>query len=77
MPRQGTLAADIAEYLKNQHTGATVEQITNALGEVRRTTVLPHSVRSALYQHLGDSGDCLFIRLGRGRYELKKSVCPR
>lgn len=72
MPRQGTYAADIADFLRRKRKGATTEEIREALRGVRRSEVLAHSVRSALYQHLGDKGERLFVRLGRGRYGLRK-----
>jgi hypothetical protein len=52
--------------------GASTKEIRAALDRVRRSEVLPHSVRSALYQHLDDNGDRLFVRVGRGRYGLRK-----
>lgn len=71
MPRQGTIAADITDFLGREANGASVNEIVDALATVRRSPVLRHSVRSALYQHLDGNGDGLFIRLGRGRYALK------
>jgi hypothetical protein len=72
MPRQGTIAADIANFLRNKKNGATTREIREALDGVRRSVVLAHSVRSALYQHLDDSGERLFVKLGRARYGLRK-----
>jgi hypothetical protein len=72
MPRQGSIAADIVDYLGRKKGGATTVEINEALRDVRRSTVLPHSVRSALYQHLDDNGERLFVRLGRARYGLRK-----
>ena len=72
MPRTGTIAADIADFLRRKRGGATTREIHVALSGVRRSEVLPHSVRSALYQHLDDRGDQLFVRLGRGRYGLRR-----
>lgn len=72
MPRRGTIAADIADFLRRKKRGATTAEIRDALRGVRRSEVLAHSVRSALYQHLDENGDSLFVRLGRGRYGLRK-----
>ena len=72
MPRRGTIAADIADFLARRKNGATTNEIRQALDGVRRSEVLPHSVRSALYQHLGDKGERLFVRLDRGRYGLRR-----
>lgn len=72
MPRQGTMAADIADYLRGKASGASIQEIAAAMAKVRRSPVLRHSVRSALYQHLDGNGDELFARLDRGRYALKK-----
>ncbi len=72
MPRRGTIAADITDFLGKKKYGATTDEIRTALDGVRRSEVLAHSVRSALYQHLDDKGDGLFVRLGRGRYGLKQ-----
>lgn len=72
MPRQGTIAADIRDFLRKNKQGASTEEIRTALDGMRRSEVLPHSVRSALYQHLDTKGDQLFVRLGRGRYGLRK-----
>ena len=72
MPRPGTIAADIVDFLRRRRRGASTEEITEALRGVRRSPVLPHSVRSAIYQHLGNNGDRLFKRVGRGRYALRK-----
>lgn len=72
MPRQATLAADIRDFLAEKEQGASTEEIRAALGRVRRSRVLPHSVRSALYQHLDDRGERLFVRMGRGRYALRR-----
>jgi hypothetical protein len=72
MPRQGTLAADIADFLGTKKNGATTEEIREVLDGIRRSQVLAHSVRSALYQHLDDNGERLFVRVGRGRYALRK-----
>jgi len=66
------MAADIASFLEKKSRGATTREIREALGEVRRSEVLAHSVRSALYRHLDDNGERLFVRLGRARYGLRK-----
>ncbi len=72
MPRPGTMAADIEDYLTNKKEGALIEDIACALAQVRRSPVLRHSVRSAIYQHLNGQGGNLFVRLSRGRYGLKR-----
>jgi hypothetical protein len=72
MPRPTTIAADIMSFLERRADGADIEEITDALRQVRRAPVLRHSVRSAIYQHLDGQGDCLFVRLGRGRYGLRR-----
>jgi hypothetical protein len=72
MPRTGTIPADIADFLSRKHNGASTEEIRDALAKVRRSPVLAHSVRSALYQHLDQNGEKLFVRLGRGRYGLRE-----
>ncbi len=72
MPRPGTIAADIEDYLGNKPNGAIVRDIAKALAGVRRAPVLRHSVRSAIYQHLDDQGGSLFVRLDRGRYGLQR-----
>jgi hypothetical protein len=71
MPRVGSISSDIVDYLTRQHE-ATIEELTTALAKVRRSPVLRHSVRSALYQHLGEDGERLFVRVGRGQYALRK-----
>lgn len=71
MPRAGSISADIANYLKRRDE-ASVEEIAAALAKVRRSPVLRHSVRSALYQHMGEAGGRLFVRVGRGTYALRK-----
>jgi hypothetical protein len=72
MPRTGTIAADIRDYLEKNGDGAGLQEITEALKQVRRSAVLTPSVRSAIYQHLDERGDGLFVRLGRGRYGLRR-----
>jgi hypothetical protein len=72
MPRRGTIAADIESFLGTKSKGASAREIREALDGVRRSEVLPHSVRSALYQHLDDQGDRLFVRVGRAKYALRK-----
>jgi hypothetical protein len=71
MPRPGTIVADICDFLGEKRGGATVEEIMRYLAGVRRTPVLRHSVRSAIQQHLGEKGQALFVRVGRGKYDLK------
>jgi len=71
MPRPGTIAADIEHYLKAKRDGARIGEIASELANVRRSPVLRHSVRSALYQNLEGSGHELFTRLERGVYGLK------
>jgi hypothetical protein len=73
MPRPGTMAADIEDFLSSKPGGGSLKEITEALGVVRRSPVLNHSVRSAIYQHLDGSGARLFVRLARGRYGLRGS----
>ena len=73
MPRHGSITWDIAEYLKGKPDGATMPDIVKAV-QRRRGSVLPHSVRSAVYSHL-DKGENVFERIGqprRSRYRLKK-----
>jgi hypothetical protein len=72
MPRSATLASDIEAYLTDKPNGALIRDIASALVRVRRSPVLRHSVRSALYQHLDGRGGDLFVRLERGRYGLQK-----
>jgi len=72
MARTGSIPADVAAFLRQQSTGATLAEIVAALNEVRRFEVRSASVRSAIYQHLGDEGEGLFRRVGRGRYALSK-----
>jgi hypothetical protein len=72
MPRVGTLPADIADYLRHERDGASIADIAEALKAVRRSDVLPHSVRSAIYQHLDAAGEGLFVKLARGRYGLRR-----
>jgi hypothetical protein len=74
MPRPGSLASDIVEVLRERREGAALADIRAALAS-RRGEVLPHSVRSAIYAHLGDHGERLFTRVGNGerpgRYRLQ------
>lgn len=72
MPRPGTIAADIEDYLAGEPNGARISDIVEALAAVRRSPVLRHSVRSAIYQHLDGGDSNLFVRLDRGRYGLRK-----
>lgn len=71
MPRPGTIAADIEDYLRGKRAGARIGEIAGGLANVRRSPVLRHSVRSAIYQNLEGSGHRLFVRMERGRYGLK------
>lgn len=71
MPRVGTITSDIVDYLAGRRQ-ASVGEIADALVKVRRSPVLRHSVRSALYQHMGEEGERLFVRVGRGEYALRK-----
>lgn len=73
MPRSGSLASDIVEVLRRRPDGATLADIRASVAR-RRGEVLPHSVRRAIYGHLGDNGEQLFIRLGTARYGLRKSA---
>jgi hypothetical protein len=74
MPRRGSLATDIVEILRKRPGGATLADIRRGLTR-RRGEVLPHSVRRAIYGHLEDNGERLFIRVGEGgrsgRYALR------
>jgi hypothetical protein len=72
MARPGSIPADIVTFLRHRSDGATIEEIAAALNEVRRFEVRQPSVRSALYQHLGDKGEGLFRRVSRGHYALSK-----
>jgi hypothetical protein len=62
------MAADINDYLSDKPDGALVREIVAALAKVRRSPVLDHSVRSAIYQHMDGQGDGLFVRVAHGRY---------
>lgn len=75
MPRSGTIAADIVEVLRKRPDGASLAEIRSGVAK-RRGEVLPHSVRSSIYAHLGESGEKLFVRLADGekrygRYKLR------
>lgn len=72
MPRKGTIAADIVNFLRTNEGSATTHEIREALAGIRRSEVLPHSVRSTLYQHLDENGERLFVKLGRGHYGLRE-----
>jgi hypothetical protein len=72
MARAGSIPADIAAFLRNKSNGATIEEITAALNDVRRFEVRRPSVRSAIYQHLDHAGEGCFRRVSRGRYGLRK-----
>jgi hypothetical protein len=41
------------------------------LARVRRIPVLRHTVGSALYQHLGESDERLFVRVGPAEHVLR------
>lgn len=72
MARRGTIVADIVAYLsERERTEAPLPEIIGHLRSLRRSEVRPHSVRSSIYQHLGDKGERLFVRCGRGRYRLR------
>jgi hypothetical protein len=70
MPRAGSISSDIVDYLAGGRQ-ASIQEIADALAKVRRSPVLRHSVRSALYQHMGESGERLFVRVGRAEYALR------
>lgn len=72
MPRDGSIASDAANFLRRKRNGATIGEIFTALNAIRRFPVPRPSVRSALYQHLDGRGERLFVRIGRGRYALRK-----
>jgi hypothetical protein len=75
MPRSGSISADVVKVLRKRPDGATMSEIRSDLAKVRGH-VLPHSVRSAVYSHLDDKGEQLFVRVGQGqrsgRYKLSK-----
>ncbi|HEX4837203.1 MAG TPA: hypothetical protein VFV03_01560 [Solirubrobacteraceae bacterium] len=60
------------DFLADRNSGATTKEIREALRHVRRSEVLPHSVRATLYRHMDGTHAKLFVRLGRGRYGLRK-----
>lgn len=72
MPRPGSNAAQIHRYLARRDEGATLPEIVAALRASRGEAVLPHSVRSAVYAHLDDRGERLFVRTGRARYAVRR-----
>lgn len=72
MPRQGSISCDILMLFEKRRAEMGLAEIERDLNEIRRFPVKPHSVRSALYQHLGSQGEQLFVRTGRGRYSLRK-----
>lgn len=72
MPRQGSISGDIVALFSKQQGEMSIPEIERYLNKVRRFPVKGHSVRSALYQHLGSHGEQLFIRTSRGRYLLRK-----
>lgn len=61
MPRVDSIAYKVAEVLRDRLDGATMAEIGKAI-QARHPSVLPHSIRSAVYQHLGDHGERLFRR---------------
>jgi len=69
MPRRRFIADDVLTFLKGQTNGATMREIEETV-RARRGPVLQHSVRSAVYAHLGDKGECLLRKRGdrNGRY---------
>lgn len=74
MPKQGSIAWDVAKYLKGKPDGATMPEIHKAVIRRRGSGVLPHYVRSAVYSHLGKGSDTVerVGELRRSRYRLKK-----
>lgn len=71
MPRKGSIASDVEDYLRGRRAPASIDELVDGLNGVRRFPVLRHSLRSALYQHLDRRGDRVFVRVGRGRYALR------
>ena len=72
MPRKGSIASAVHDYLLRRRGGATLEEIRTAVADKRGGVVLPHSVRSAVYAHLGDNGERLFTRVGHAKYVARK-----
>lgn len=74
MPRSGSIAADIVEVLRKRPDGASLAEIRSGVAKLRGE-VLPHSIRSSVYAHLGQNGEQLFVRLDdgkrSGRYKLQ------
>lgn len=76
MPRGRSNTAKIVEILRAK-PGSTMPEIANAI-RAKHGPVPPHSVRSAVYAHLGDKGERLFRRessaqrgISGGRYFLR------
>jgi hypothetical protein len=72
MPRRGSIASAVYEFLSRRHAGATLAEIRAAVAGKRDEQVLPHSVRSAIYAHLDDNGERLFARVGHAKYTVQK-----
>jgi hypothetical protein len=72
MPRLGTIPADIVALLQERQGAVAIQEIVDYLNKVRRFPVARHSVRSAIYQHLNDRGEKLFVRVKRGQYALQR-----
>jgi hypothetical protein len=74
MPRPGSITGDIVKVLRKRPDGASLAEIRSEVTKLRGE-VLPHSLRSAIYGHLGDRGEKLFVRLNSskrdGRYKLR------
>jgi hypothetical protein len=71
MPRKGSIASAALDYLSRRPGGATLQEIRAAVTARRGEEVLPHSVRSALYAHLDDKGERLFMRVGHAKYGVR------
>ncbi len=71
VPRAGSVAAEVVEILRRKPGGASLAELRETIA-ARRGPVLPHSLRSAVYAHLDDAGEGLFVKVGRSRYALKK-----
>jgi len=72
MPRPGSHAALVHQYLTRRRNGGTLPEIVTALREARGPNFLPRSVRSAIYTHLVDRGERLFVKAGRARYAVRR-----
>jgi hypothetical protein len=66
MPRPGSIAWHTVEFLKDKRQGASMAEIRAAIAQ-RRPGVADHSVRAAIYSHMGDAGEKLFQRSGSRR----------